>query len=116
MNERIKSIKFDTKQPLSFVCVYLPCNGEKESYHTFVKTIEQLQEIVTTFQSTYDIIIGRDFNENAIQLSKIKRFHKFLQENQFSTRQTEPTFIHPNGRDVYNIDFFLNKSSMKETF
>ena len=41
MNERIKSIKLDTKQPLSFVCVYLPCNGEKESYHTFVKTIEQ---------------------------------------------------------------------------
>ena len=42
-NERIKCIKFETDHPLFIVCVYLPCIGEKDNYHTFVETIEQLQ-------------------------------------------------------------------------
>ena len=62
-NERIKCIKFETDQPLLIVCVYLPCDGEKDNYHTFVETIEQLQEIITTFHTTHGILIGGDFND-----------------------------------------------------
>ena len=99
------------------MCVCLPCSEEKDNYHTFVETIEHLQEIITKFHTTHNILIGGDFNENATRGTQSKRsisLHKFLQENSFVTRQTELTFIHPNGKDVSTIDFFLYKSFMEE--
>ena len=88
----------------------MPCNGDKSSYQMFVETIEQLQEIVFTFQNTHEAIIGGDFNKNAISKSDTKRnicFHRFLDENHLVTKETEHTFIHPDGEDVSTIDFFL---------
>ena len=55
-NERIKCIVLVTKQPILVICVYLPCDGQRDNYLSFVETVEQLQEI----------IIGGDFNENAV--------------------------------------------------
>lgn len=111
-NERIKCIELNTINPLLIVCVYMPCNGEKDSYHAFVDCIEQLQELILRFQSSHDIIIGGDFNENALVNNGSKRnqlFHTFLRENELVTKDTGYTFIHPNGRDVSSIDFFLYK-------
>ena len=34
-------------------------------------------------------------------------FHRFLDENHLITKETEHTFIHPKGKDVSTIDFFL---------
>ena len=40
---------------ISGMCLFT-CDGQKDNYLSFVETIEQLQEI----------IIGGDFNENAV--------------------------------------------------
>ncbi|MCG7875776.1 MAG: reverse transcriptase domain-containing protein [Candidatus Thiodiazotropha endolucinida] len=116
-NERIKCIELNIKKPLLIVCVYLPCNGEKDNYHSFVDCIEQLQEIIFIYQNSYDIIIGGDFNENAAVKSSSKRsqaLHTFIRENGFVTKDTGHTFIHPNGRDSSTIDFFLYKQCFEQ--
>lgn len=108
--ERIKCIEICTNRPLLIICVYMPCNGEKDSYHSFVDCIEQLQEIIFSYQNTHDIIIGGDFNENANINCGSKRsncFHKFLVENNLVTKETKHTFIHSNGKDTSTIDFFF---------
>ncbi|MEW8548792.1 MAG: endonuclease/exonuclease/phosphatase family protein, partial [Candidatus Thiodiazotropha sp.] len=111
-NERIKCIELYTKSPLLIVCVYMPCNGEKDSYHAYVDCIEQIHELILRFQSTHDIIIGGDFNENALEKNGSKRsqiFHTFLKENDLVTKDIGHTFIHPNGRDASSINYFLYK-------
>ena len=111
-NEHIKCIELNTKQKLLIVCVHMPCNGEKDSYHAFVDCIDQLNELILRFQNTHDIIIGGDFNENAIVNNGSKRsqtFHTFLKENELETKNPGFTFVHPNGRDTSAIDFFLYK-------
>lgn len=111
-NERIKCIELNTKNRLLIVCVYMPCNGEKDSYHAYVDCIDQLNELILSFQNTHDIIIGGDFNENALVNNGSKRsqtFHTFLSENDLVTKNSGFTFVHPNGRDASSIDFFLYK-------
>ena len=98
-------IELLTQHPLLVVCVYLPCSGDKDNYLSFVETIEQLQEIIDTFKDTHEIIIGEDFNENAVVHTNLKRnvyFHKFLQENELMTRRTGHTFVHPNGKRCFD--------------
>ena len=54
--------------------------------------------------------------KNTISKSSSKRsrcFHKFLSENNFITKVTEPTFIHPNGKDSSTIDYFLHSPQMQ---
>ena len=116
-NERIKCIELNTKQKLLIVCVYMPCNGEKDSYHALVDCIDQLNELILRFQNTHDIIIGSDFNENAIVNNGSKRsqtFHTFLKENELETKNPGFTFVHPNGRDTSAIDFFLYKQKCSQ--
>lgn len=111
-NERIKCIEVCLEKPILIACVYMPCNGEKDSYHAYVECIEQIQELIHTYQNTHDIIIGGDFNENAIVKSNTKRslcFHQFLTENKLATKDSGHTFIHPNGKDCSAIDYFLYK-------
>ena len=55
----------------------MPCNGEKDSFHSFVDCVEQLQELILRFQSTHEILIGGDFNENALVNNGSKRSQTF---------------------------------------
>ena len=113
-NERIKCIELNLEKPILIVNVYMPCNGDKDNFHSYVECIEQLQEIILSFQNTHDIVIGGDFNENAVLKSNSKRstcFHRFLEENKLVTKDVGHTFIHANGKDTSAIDFFLYKES-----
>lgn len=95
----------------------MPCNGEKDNYYSFVECIEQLQELIHTYQETHEIIIGGDFNENALTKTKTKRsicLHQFISDNELTTRSTGFTFTHPNGRDTSIIDFFLYKQKLDQ--
>ena len=105
-NERIKCIELSFSCPLLIICVYMSCNGEKDNYQLFTETTDQLQEIIYTYQSSHDIIIGGDFNENALLRNSSKGsdyLHKFIEDNELSTTVTDHTFIHPNGKDVSTI-------------
>ena len=116
-NERIKYIELSLSCPLLIICVYMSCNGEKDNYQLFTKTIEQLKEIIYTYKKSHDIIIGGDFNENVLLRNSSKRseyLHKFIEGNELSTKVTDHIFIHPNGKDVSTIDFFLFKTHMTD--
>ena len=95
----------------------MPCNGEKDNLQLFTETIDQLQEIIYTYQNTHEIILGGDLNESALVKTSSKRnvcLHKFMEENDLKTKKTECTFIHPNGKDTSTIDFFLFKNHMTD--
>ena len=58
----------------------------------------------------HNIIVGDDFNDNALGNNGSKRrqtFLTFLLENDLETKDTGFTFVHPNGRDSSSIDYFL---------
>ena len=44
-NERIKCIELSLEKTILLVNVYMPCNGDKDSFHSFVECLEQLQEL-----------------------------------------------------------------------
>ena len=95
----------------------MPCNGEKDNYQLFTETIDQFQEIIYTYQKSHVIIIGGDFNENALLRNSSKRIeylHKFIEDNELLSKVTDHTFIHPSGKDVLTIDFFLFKTHMTD--
>ncbi|MCG8048994.1 MAG: hypothetical protein N0E48_25895, partial [Candidatus Thiodiazotropha endolucinida] len=53
-NHRIKCIELSTEKPTLIVNVYMPCNGEKDNYYSFVECIEQLQELIHSFLGTHE--------------------------------------------------------------
>ena len=90
----------------------MPCNGKKDNYQSYSETIDQLHEIVYTYQNSHDVNIGRDFNENAKVKSSSKRsvyLHKFIEDIDFVSRAKEHTFIHPMGVTYRQLTFsYLN--------
>ena len=62
-NERIKCIELNLEKPILIVNVYMPCNGDKDNFHSYVECIEQLQEIILSFQNTHDIVIGGELTK-----------------------------------------------------
>ena len=69
------------------------------------------------YQTTHEIIVGGDFNENISGTSTTKRatlFRDFIRENEFTTVYNDPAFMNVYGADVSEIDYLLYKQSKCE--
>ncbi|CAG2239744.1 unnamed protein product [Mytilus edulis] len=62
-NNRIQCIEINGDPNLIVISVYLPCKGSTNSQTEFQECIDLLNEILTTYELTHQIIIGGDFNE-----------------------------------------------------
>ena len=63
-------------KPIVLVSVYLPTKAENDKYEEFSEYIDQLFEIFQTYESTREIIIGRDFNEDLTKQNNSRRLLK----------------------------------------
>ncbi|VDI13607.1 Hypothetical predicted protein [Mytilus galloprovincialis] len=79
--ERIQCVEISGKdQKLLVVSVYLPSTGGRNSTDEFLDTIDQLNEIITKYQDTHEIIIGGDLNEDLGNDERQNKRKKYLQQ------------------------------------
>jgi exonuclease III len=58
---------------LLIISVYLPCKGSPNSQNEFQECIDQLHEIMSTYEQTHQVIIGGDFNEEITNINTTTR-------------------------------------------
>lgn len=77
---RIQCVEILIDKPILLVSVYLPTKAENDKYEEFSEYIDQLFEMLQTYESTHEIIIAGDLNEdltkqkNSRRLLKLRRF------------------------------------------
>ncbi|XP_063427548.1 uncharacterized protein LOC134711049 [Mytilus trossulus] len=117
--ERIQCVEISGKdQKLLLVSVYLPSTGGRNSTDEFLDTIDQLNEIITKYQDTHEIIIGGDLNEdlgNDERQNKRKKYlQQLIEDYRLGYENTGKTFIKTNGQECSELDYFLYKSRHME--
>ena len=63
---------------------------------------------MSTYEQTYQIIIGGDFNEEITNINTTTRQKyvvEFMAEHQMYTKEVGPTFINAKGKDCTSIDY-----------
>ncbi|CAC5398600.1 unnamed protein product [Mytilus coruscus] len=136
-NNRIQCIEINGDPNLIVISVYLPCKSSTNSQTEFQECIDLLNEIMTTYEQTHQIIIGGDFNEEIFGSNSSMRqkyIVTFMDEHRLCTKEVGKTFISANGKSIINIskceftanvsdhyplllylDFEITKSSSKKT-
>ena len=98
---------------LLLISVYMPCKGQHDNFLDFCECVDQLAEIVTKYLD-HDILIGGDFNEDisVTQRSRrLKYLQEFVAEYKMNIASSSKTFVHANGKDCSNIDYFMFRKS-----
>ena len=88
---------------LLIISVYLPCKGSPNSQNEFQECIDQLHEIMSTYEQTHQVIIGGDFNEEITNINTTTRQQyavEFMAEHQMYTKEMGPTFINAKGPTI----------------
>ena len=110
-NTRIQCISIKTNdKPILVASVYLPAKGANSNIQEFQECIDQLDEIVSKYSETHNIIIGGDLNEEISKSLNSDRniyVQTFIRDNCLDTVSFGATFVHANGRDSSEIDHFL---------
>lgn len=98
------------------ISVYLPTRGYKDSIQKFIEVFDRLYEIVQKYQSSHDIIIGGDINEN-LENEKaneiLKHTQDFILESGLKYICAGATYINPKGADCSEIDYFLHSNDLQ---
>ncbi|CAG2194880.1 unnamed protein product [Mytilus edulis] len=92
--------------------------GSTNSQTEFQECIDLLNEILTTYELTHQIIIGGDFNEEIFGSNdsiRQKYIVSFIDEHCLSTKDIGKTFISANGSDCTAIDYILFQETFKES-
>ena len=113
-NSRIQCIEIKTANPLLSVSTYLTTKVENDRFGEYSECIDQLYEIIQKFQSSHEIVIGGDFNEDISKSNNSRRANKLkslISDCELQMNFHGPTFINVKGIDVSEIDYFLYKTS-----
>ena len=109
--ERIQCIEMKTKgRPLIVISTYLPSKGRNNNIDEFGDCVQQINEIVHKYKDTHFVIIGGDLNEELHKehiTTRAKYIHDLMEDCELEATSNGPTFIHANGRDSSEIDYFL---------
>ena len=63
-NTRIQCVSVKTEgKPILLISVYMPTKGKTSTNSEFQECIDQLEEVVSKYEGSQDILIGGDFNE-----------------------------------------------------
>ncbi|KAK3087817.1 hypothetical protein FSP39_011014 [Pinctada imbricata] len=112
-SNRIQCIRVKTtSQPILLVSIYLPAKGCRTNPQDYLDCMDQLQEILDKYQD-HHICIGGDFNEHLTTSNNSERIRcvrQLISDNQLQSLTYGSTFIHPNGKDSSEIDYFLVKT------
>lgn len=116
-NDRIQAIEIIGNPNLLIISIYMPCKGSTDHNAVFMECIDQLNEIIYSFKSSHQIIIGGDFNEDIVHGPNSKRkseIQSLMDEHDLTTKHNGPTFIRSNGCDSTSIDFFIYQKLYQE--
>ena len=107
---RIQCVELKGIQPLLLISAYMPCRGLLDNIEDYSDCLDQLSEIVTKYSSTHKIILGGDMNEDIVNRGQSVRsqlLKEFLNCSNLDTRDTEKTYINPDGSLVYTLDYIF---------
>ncbi|CAG2235471.1 ACOT1_2_4 [Mytilus edulis] len=111
-NNRIQCIELTIKKPVLIVSAYLPTKADNDKYDEYSECIDQLFELIQKYDTTHDVIIGGDFNEDISKTNNSRRarkLNKFIEECNMKIDLKGPTFINVKGVEVSEIDYFIYK-------
>ena len=111
-NERIQCIEITgDKSKLLLMSAYLPAKGCKDHIVEYQETIDQLFEIIQKYNSTHQILIGGDINEDLNHKTGTVRnnyVQDFISDCNLTYSVTGKTFVNSCGQDSTEIDYFLH--------
>ena len=115
-SNRITCIRVNVQPaPILLTSIYMPCRGTKASDDLFMECLDQLRSIWEKYSPNHFVITCGDWNcdiskaheANFKPDKRQKMLLKFVQETNMWYQPTEPTFIHPNGRECSTIDYIF---------
>lgn len=114
-NERIQCIEINIEHPILLISVYLPTKMKNDRYEEYSECIDQIFEIIQTYQTTHEIIVGGDMNEDISKMNNSRRavkLRELMTECNLTTNTTGPTFMNVKGVEVSEIDYFLYQKDL----
>jgi hypothetical protein len=72
----IQCIKISINNPILLISIYLPTRVENDRFEEFSDCLDQLYEIIQNFETTHEIIVGGDFNEDISKYNNSRRANK----------------------------------------
>ena len=113
---RIQCVELKTKEkPFIFISVYMPCKGKNSNIDDFRDCVDQLDEIITKYENSHTVIVGGDINEDIHKKEQSSRkayIQELISDHDLQVTSLGSTFIHPNGKDCSEIDYFLYRNSV----
>lgn len=116
-NERIQCVEIEGNPNTLVVSLYLPCRGSNNHFSELCECMDQLHEILETYESTHHIIIGGDFNENILSSTHSNRKNyitSFMNDHQLLSKEIGITYMHPSGNASSAIDYILYDKTNKD--
>ena len=118
-NERIQCIELKLQKPILIISAYLPTKGYKDSTQTFKENIDCLYEIIQKYHASHEVIIGGDLNEDLSneknQSDRLNYLRELIHDCDLHFTTAGNTYVHPNGKDCTEIDYFLYSHEEKVT-
>ena len=113
-NERLVCIQIDVEpDPIILICIYMPCRGSKRADSEFNDILDQTRSIISKYSNCKPVICG-DWNCDISSTDSSKKmterhgmFRSFIAERNLNYKETDVTFIHPNGQEVSTIDYIF---------
>lgn len=110
-NCRIQCIELNTEHPLVIISVYLPTKGNSNSTDELCECLDQMYEIVQKYNSTHDILIGGDLNEEIFRADntsrRVRAIKDFMADCDMETSSVGPTFTDSYGVEKSELDYIL---------
>ena len=98
---------------ICMINVYMPCRGLSNFDSDFRETLDQIQEVISKFCHSHNVILLGDLNASLTReepSSRDKILRKFCKSQQLFLCEDYPvvsTFIHPSGKSQSQVDYIL---------
>ena len=112
-DHRICCLEVLGEQPTIVVSVYMPAKGSKARDEEFEITLAGLEEVISRYKQSHQLIIAGDFNASLKTKSpdaRDQKFSKFVVNNLLSISADHPdtpTYLKPDGTECSSLDYIL---------
>ncbi len=112
-DHRICCLEILREQPVIVISVYMPAKGSKQRDEEFEVTLAGLEEIISRYKHTHQLIIAGDFNASLKTDrpdARDQKFSAFLLNHCLRISDGHPdtpTYLKPDGTECSSIDYVL---------
>ncbi len=112
-DHRIVCLEVLSQSPLIIISVYMPAKGSRARDEEYDVTLTGLDEIISRYKATHQLIIAGDFNAS-IKIgnpdSRDKKLRSFVENHQLHVSDGHPdipTYIRPDGTECSHLDYIF---------